>query len=723
MDDKKRVLIIDDDDSLRFFCAEALEGVFNEIDTAGSAEEAKKYIKEKKYDVVLLDIKLPGMQGNEYIKILKKEHPSTEVIMITGESDIRTAVDVIKDGAFDYIAKPFDVSNLINVVKKAIANREKKLQMRSKTKALIVDDDPAIRTLCKYALKDMFDEITEVGSSEEGMSAFAKQSYDIVLLDVMLPGIHGDEYIKQIKKEYPMTDVIMMTATPVLNVAVETLKFGAFDYISKPFDVKALKKTVEKAVCHQEETHVLYLENEWVMTQVQRIAHIGSWNIDVTDESAEFTDELYAIHGIESDFDCSVDNIINKLIHTEDRVKVRAVLTAVEKGEKASSTEWRIIRPNGEERILNSPGIKIITDRRGQTRRIIMPIQDITEQKNLEKKMRETNLFLRSILNSSSSISIILLELDGKILFWNKGAERMFGYRSEEVLGQSTNILYWDENAKMLADEVKSKVIENRKDVSREIEEKTKNGDKIWVSLTASPRLDKDGEVVGILGIAADITVRKTTENKLRDSLEKSKVLMREIQHRVKNNLNVILNFLDMQSRNANDTKISEVLSECKNRVNVMALIHAQLYTSQDIDNINIKKLARELLDNLTKHYTSGKVEIKQIIDIDEDMLLPIACSTPCGLIINELIVNAIKHAFTGRKTGEIKISMKESFGGRVTLVVSDNGTGMPPGLDISKCSSMGLKLVAILSEIQLQGSYEIDSSMGTKFTVKFFKE
>jgi len=464
-----------------------------------------------------------------------------------------------------------------------------------KKRVLIVDDDKAIRTVCRYAIKDMFDEVDEAGSSEDAMVAFRGKNYDIVLLDVMLPGMSGDEYVKQLKKEYPSTDVIMMTATPVLNVAVETMKSGAFDYITKPFKVDNLRDVIEKAISHQEVRQAERLENEWIMRQVQSIAHIGSWNMDLEKNSTEFTDELYVIFGVDREFDCSVKKVINELAHSGDREKVLSALDKAVAGEEPPPMEWRIIRPDGEERVLFSPGLKIIYGSAGKTRKIIMPVQDIT--------------------------------------------------------------------------------------------------------------------------------ARKKTEEQLKKSLDESKLLMREIQHRVKNNLNVILNFLDMQSKNADAPKVSEVLTECKNRINVMAVIHSQLYRSSDIANINMREFAEELLDNLTRHYTSGQIKLSYSIDMGE-LMIPIASSTPCGLIINELVVNSIKHAFAGRSEGKIKVSMKESPAGSIELTVSDDGIGMPPGLDISKCKSMGLKLVEILSEIQLQGSYEIKTgAMGTTFIIRFKKE
>ncbi len=217
----------------------------------------------------------------------------------------------------------------------------------------------------------------------------------------------------------------------------------------------------------------------------------------------------------------------------------------------------------------------------------------------------------------------------------------------------------------------------------------------------------------------------KHSEQKLQESfeqvtasLEEKKVLLREIHHRVKNNLQVISSLLRLQGRYIEDERYQEMFTECQSRIQSMALIHETLYQSKDLANIDFADYIKKLANSLYQSYSiyRGKIALKMDV---ESIQISIDYATPSGLILNELISNSLKHAFPKGREGEIKITLR-SVEDEIELVVSDNGVGIPEDLDFRNTESLGLQLVVDLAENQLQGNIELDRIEGTKFRIKF---
>ena len=249
------------------------------------------------------------------------------------------------------------------------------------------------------------------------------------------------------------------------------------------------------------------------------------------------------------------------------------------------------------------------------------------------------------------------------------------------------------------------------------------------LAVLLAPDVSIDEEEKGILAeVAGDIAfalhnmeleeVRKKAEDQIKASLKEKEVLLREIHHRVKNNLQVISSLLDMQARNAKDKDVKDALSESMNRIMAMSLIHSQLYEGSDLSEINMKMFVNRLLGQL-QIYQVGDTRIAHVIQVD-DYPFPIAVAVPVGLVINELLSNALKHAFEGRDEGRIEVILTASESGMINLRVSDDGVGLPPGFDINKSKTLGLRLVKIITEDQLRGTLEVTGEEGATFNIEF---
>lgn len=344
-------------------------------------------------------------------------------------------------------------------------------------------------------------------------------------------------------------------------------------------------------------------------------------------------------------------------------------------------------------------------------------IIDISKAKQTERALRESEDKYRTLFESDPDYTI-LLGLDGVLLDINPAAEQVIDLSRDELLGKhflELDVLFKENFDKYinLLDNVKK-----HGDVgSFETEIMDKNGEIRWIRII-STIINKGKKNGYILVIGSDITERKLAEEELKSSLKEKDLLIKEIHHRVKNNLQIITSLLDLQKPYVNEDPIAlNVLKGSKNRVISMAMIHEMLYQSKDINHINISSYTQNLITYLFHSYASGN-DIKPVLNI-EDFYMNIETSTPLGLIISELVSNSLKHAFPERKAGEITITL-QNHNTYFELTISDNGIGFPEDIDFRNIkSSLGLKLVNSLIN-QLDGTIELDKSQGTQYTIKF---
>jgi len=238
------------------------------------------------------------------------------------------------------------------------------------------------------------------------------------------------------------------------------------------------------------------------------------------------------------------------------------------------------------------------------------------------------------------------------------------------------------------------------------------------------PIKDENGRVVKLFGTVQDITERVRAEEQLRATLRAKTALLQEVDHRVKNNLQVISSLLSLQAGTTQDPQVIQALQDSGRRVRTMAMIHERLSLSPDLASIDAGRHLRTLVDYLIGAYGGWERDIITTVEVDE-VSLDMDTAIPCSLIINELVSNALKHAFPAEgdrpagEEGEIRVELREVGDGELCLMVSDNGVGLPPEVDWRDASSLGLQLVNMLAG-QLEGTLEVDRRAGTAFKITF---
>lgn len=251
----------------------------------------------------------------------------------------------------------------------------------------------------------------------------------------------------------------------------------------------------------------------------------------------------------------------------------------------------------------------------------------------------------------------------------------------------------------------------------------------LTISLTSAAAADREEKSL-LKGVAFDIAfalhnmeldeTRKQEEEQIQASLDEKEVLLHEIHHRAKNNLQVISSLLNMQARVAGEKTTINALTESRHRIDAMILIHSQLYEKSDLTDISMKKFVDRLLSQLFQTHPVRDTEIVSEVRV-VDYPLPVSIAIPVGLAINELLTNVLLHAFNGRTDGKIGIALDAPENGRISLKVSDDGIGLPEDFDIDSTGTLGLRLVKLLMREQLQGDIEVISNLrGTTFKIEW---
>ncbi|MBL1209536.1 PAS domain S-box protein [Geminocystis sp. GBBB08] len=359
----------------------------------------------------------------------------------------------------------------------------------------------------------------------------------------------------------------------------------------------------------------------------------------------------------------------------------------------------------------------------------IAVINDISDRKQAEASLHESEGRLNSVLSSLQDVvwSISLPDLQPRYI--NPACQILYGYSPADILANRGILLEMvvpeyrqsvEDTWANIMESYELGILQNEYGKNWELEYKIQlsRGNTRWIRERSHIVYDQYGRAVSIDGISTDVTERHEAEEKLFKSLQEKEILLKEIHHRVKNNLYVISGLLNLQSSYIEDERVKILFQESQNRIQTMAVIHEQLYQSHDLSQINFADYINRLVSNLFLSYNNYHTGIKPITHLQE-CYLSIETAIPAGLLINELVTNAFKHAFPNGE-GEVTINLSVKEEQQVKLEVIDNGIGLPPDLNWEKNNSLGLRLVRLLSQ-QLDAEISVNgNNEGTSFSITF---
>jgi PAS domain S-box-containing protein len=343
--------------------------------------------------------------------------------------------------------------------------------------------------------------------------------------------------------------------------------------------------------------------------------------------------------------------------------------------------------------------------------------RDITEKKRAEAELKETKDYLEKLL-SYANAPIIVWDPDNRITSFNHAFERLTGWRAETVLGQDLQILFPDASREESLAKI-GRTLEGEQWESVEIPILQRSGGVRLVLWNSANIYGQGGRTLrATIAQGQDITERKEAEQKLKASLDEKEVLLKEIHHRVKNNLQIIASMLSLQLESIKEEADRVQLLESQNRVGTLALIHEKLYGSEDLARIPFDRYIADLASSLLRSYRELAPHVELDLDLEE-VHLGIGTSIPLSLILHELVSNTMKHAFRERAKGRLAIGLRRLGKDRYQMTVLDDGIGLPEDLDVEGVKSLGFQLVSVLAR-QIGAEVQIRRQGGTEFRLTF---
>jgi len=633
-------------------------------------------------------------------------------------------------------------------------------------KVLLIEDNPGDARLIREMLKEKsyvtFDLVC-ADRLKAGVEQLTQGDIDLILLDLGLPDSNGlDTFVKLYTRE-PNLPIIVLTGLDDEKLGLEAVIMGAQDYLVKS---QVSGNLLIPAARYAIERKKMVAKIEQLNALLEAISSIN--RIVIREKDSE---DL--IHGACHNFTKSggyhaawimlLDKTGMPLLTAEAGIgkAFSALISRLKQGESIECVK----------RALSKPGISIIEDAFAECGdcplknaykkhksmcsrleydgkiygivNVIKPINYALDKKEqellaeasndiafalnkieLEKERRLAGIALKESeeryrdLVEKAGIGILIDDKEGNFRYVNKTYAGLFGYSEEEMKKLSIRSIVHPDDVKRVM-EFHGKRIRGEKVPSRyEFRGIRKDGSIIHLEVDAV-ELKGEEKIVGSRSYVWDITERKQAREKIEASLREKEILLREVHHRVKNNMQVISSLFNLQSQYIKDIRSSEIFRNCQNRVRSMALIHERLYQAEDLAKVDIEEYVQSLISHLFSSYGISPEAVSLSIDI-KNVFLDISTAIPCGLIINELVSNSLKHAFPDKRKGEIRIFLKPIEEKEVELTVSDNGIGLPEEEDLKKTDSLGLHLVNILAKDQLHGTVEVDRSSGTKFVIRF---
>jgi PAS domain S-box-containing protein len=355
-------------------------------------------------------------------------------------------------------------------------------------------------------------------------------------------------------------------------------------------------------------------------------------------------------------------------------------------------------------------------------------LRDLTARKLADDRIRASEEQFRLFSENVRDYALVPVDVHGLVSGWNTGAQRTFGYTHEEIIGQPVARFFSQEDAEKGESEndLSQALAEGRHEDERWMVRK--DGSQFWARWVTTPMYDSNNQARGFAKVLRDETEKKNIEDRLKASLQEKEVLLREIHHRVKNNLTVISSLLSLEAGQVSDESVQQIFGELQDRVRAIASLHESIYRSPNLASIPFGSYIQHVLHDLVQFHNVDSKQISVHVE-SADIGLCIEQALPLGLVINELASNALKHAFAGRKEGAITVTVQwlPNCMGKdgkprqncCEMTVRDDGPGLANPDDFWHSTSMGLRIVRLLTD-QLQGTLALGEGPGTCVSVRF---
>ena len=586
---------------------------------------------------------------------------------------------------------------------------------------LYVEDETVVLFSVTEMLKRRVENVLSAIDGEEGFDLFKKHSPDIVITDINMPRMNGLQMARKIKQHNPDIHIYLLSAYPQPDYLLEAFDIGVEGFLKKPLDKEKLFSILEEIserILLKEKILLEEHEREKSEEKFRTLAENIPGTVYIYEMCKDGKTRI--MHYLGPGFKEMVGKKFSKeinydatsffdYVHPDDYGGLQEAAEKALDNNESLSYEYRMKSSEGNIIWVRSicRGLNL---ENGNTlwQGVLINVSDL---KKTEEQIKNNEAFSNALFEYNP-VETIVVDKECKIVRFNHSIEE---HRTRTPhIGYVMYKDYASKNKmdmfKILVDCIKNnerKVIPDSIYREGEISEKH-----FHVTITPFP----EGAIIN----SRDITRQVHAEELLKKEIEQKELLIKEINHRVKNNFALVSSLLAIQQQNIEDEKVRDIFEEAQNRIQSIALVHKQLYSSENLAQIDfstyINSLIRQLMGGF-KHKT-GQISI----DLDiKGVALDIAKAIPCGLIINELITNSFKHGFQQRENGTITVKMQYLNDGNIQFIIANDGKPFPDNVDFRDTQTLGLQIVTGLVE-QIGGTIELDNSKGTKFTIVFSK-
>jgi PAS domain S-box-containing protein len=449
--------------------------------------------------------------------------------------------------------------------------------------------------------------------------------------------------------------------------------------------------------------------------KAETIASFGHWELNLNNQTFRGSQGAAAIYGLQNSA-WSIA-LVQSVPFPEYRPALDKALADLIAGRAPYDIEFKIRRPgDGIIRDIHSVAMYDRT-----TNLVTGVIHDVTEFHAAQRSLQESERRYRLLADNAIDV-IWTTDLEGKFTYVSPSILQLHGVSPDETLQKTVEDVIMPGSRHVVHQALRGVVRDalagaNSAPVYLEIEQPRKDGTTVWTEVTTRVLFGEDGTPLGLLGVSRDISLRRAYREQLETSLRDKDVLLREVHHRVKNNLQVISSLLNLQADSYNDLQARTLLKESQLRIRSMALVHEKLYRSPHLSSIDFQDYLTTMTRDLVRSF--GNVAVSTHVTGDE-IHLDIEKAIPAGLIVNELFTNALKHAFPPHiRNASIDVAVRQNADGAIALTVEDNGIGIPADMNIEEARTMGMTVIQGLT-MQLDGTISLLAGPGARFQLRF---
>ena len=733
------ILIASDDKAAVRSLKASLEKLdFDYCGSVNNRTEAIKLTKDLKPDIILIDTQLNDFEdGIETARYLSEKFKLPHVFF-SSSKDEETIERSKTTNPYGFLLKPVNVRDLNACLKTALFRYQSELKLKVSEEKnyrlaellesqkeeykLIFEAMPAM-----VMVKDCIGNIIRVNKLAADFIGYKPDEMEGLSLAIFFP--------KKAEKNWEEDNIVIRTKTPLIGITEDYvnkkkvkkfIKYDKYPYIDSSGNINGVI-VMAQDISHEKEMEVKLLEVEHKSTLLLNTIPDLLFEYDKNGNHIDYrTSNPESLYTSPENF--LGKNVTEVLPASMSHDYLNHIKKAYSSGE-IQVMEYSL-NFNGNKKGFEARFIK------SGTNRVLSIIRDITDKKVTENALKESEERYRSFIKHSSEGIYRLefrdpipvdLSLDEQLDIFSKKSfiaecndvfARMYGFKDATEIKGLVNNVYREINRKETLRLRMYFIMNNYKLTDVETEEQDLEGN-VKCFLNNAHGILENGKLVRVWGVQRDITSKKHADEALKYSLLEKEILLKEIHHRVKNNLQIVTSLLKLQGKYITDEKAHKLLKDSQDRIHSMSIIHQKLYQSRDLSHIDFHDYILTIITHL--QHSHGVLEDRVKINFDAKyIIMPIDNAVPAGLIINELVSNSLKYAFPGSSTGNININIAyEKIDREFWLSVRDDGKGLPEEISISSPKTFGLTLVNLLVE-QMGGTLEIVKSGGSEFRINF---